>query len=533
MAKGKKGKENDKKTGADAVPAVAGKKFSLVEEEMLGPPPLGSLGERRKDIVPGRKYSFEIPPDPIPTSNIKEIITSEVVVVGGGISGMGASLSAAEKGARVILLEKTGTFQARGGDNAYINSRLQKKLGIEFDKDEILLELMKHGGNRPDQRLFRMWADQGHETIDWLMDMTDAAGIEVTIFQYPPPAGYSFSNEYYPSYGPVSHKYDQRQMVECLMNNALKKGVVMHFNTRAKQLLREGKGRVTGVIAQNADGEYIQFNATRAVVLCTGDYGNNTEMMVKYCPQTAYLASKLVTSTGDGHQMAMWIGAMMEPAPHAAVTHGFPGPLGTDAFLQVNLRGQRFHNEDVDAQSYTNAIERQPGQQAWQVFDSKYPDELKRMGLGFSKVTEATPEVREYVEEQSVKANTIEGLAEKMDVPVKTFKATVVRYNDLTRMGKDLDFGKRADRLTTIDKPPYYACKGTYELLVVLGGLNVNTKLQPLDKDGEIISGLYVAGNVVGNRFAVDYPLICPGLTHAMALFTGRMAGQNAAEEVK
>lgn len=183
----------------------------------------------------------------------------------------------------------------------------------------------------------------------------------------------------------------------------------------------------------------------------------------------------------------------------------------------------------VPGQSYTNAIERQPGQTAWQVFDSKYPKEAPYMGIGHGKITEATAEMQEIVNRLALKANTIEELGKKMGVPIPTFKATVARYNELARMGKDLDFGKRPDRLTTIDKPPYYAGKGGYELLVVMGGLNVNTRLQPLDKDWEVIPGLYVGGNVIGNRFAVDYPLICPGISHSMALTFGRLAGLNAA----
>lgn len=173
-----------------------------------------------------------------------------------------------------------------------------------------------------------MWADNGYETIDWLMDMTDAAGIEVKINQYPASATYDFPQEYYPSYTSVDHMYDQRQMVECLMNNAVRKGVIMHFNTRAKQLLREGKGRVTGVIAQNKAGEYIRYNATRAVLLCTGDFASNVEMMAKYCTQADYLPGKLVTSTGDGHQMAMWIRAQMQSTPGSTDDPRISGPPG-------------------------------------------------------------------------------------------------------------------------------------------------------------------------------------------------------------
>jgi fumarate reductase flavoprotein subunit len=489
--------------------------------------PMKVVPERGQDQVPERKFSFDIPPPPIHDKAVSESLTTEVVVVGGGLSGMSAALSAAETGGRVVLIEKMPTFQARGGDNGYIGSRLQKKLGIEIDKDQVISDLMKYGANKPDQRLLRLWADNCSQTIDWLMDMTDAAGIKVSIKQFPPPPPFNVADEYYPSYL-ASHQYKQESMVKCLMDNALKRGVTLLFNTRATQLLKKGKGRVSGVIAQRADGSHLRILAEKAVVLCTGDYGYNSEMMAKYCPQAAYLASKLKTSTGDGHQMAMWMGAVMEAAPHAPMTHGFAGPLGNAAFLQVNLRGERFQNEDVPCQSYTNAVERQPGQTAWQVFDSKYPQEMSYMGIGHGKITKFSEDVREFVNNYALSANTPEELADKMDVPVKTSRAAVGRYNELARSGKDLDFGKRSDRVTALNKPPFYAGKGGYELLVVLGGLNVNPQLQPLDKDWEVIPGLYAAGNVVGNRFAVDYPLIVPGISHSMATVFGRIAGINA-----
>jgi fumarate reductase flavoprotein subunit len=96
-------------------------------------------------------------------------------------------------------------------------------------------------------------------------------------------------------------------------------------------------------------------------------------------------------------------------------------------------------------------------------------------------------------------------------------------------MGKDLDFGKRADRLTTVEKAPFYAGCIRQEFLVVLGGLNTNVRLQPLDSQRRVIPGLYLTGNTVGNRFEIDYPTMCPGLSHGMAYVTGRLAGLNAA----
>ncbi|MBN1568732.1 MAG: FAD-dependent oxidoreductase [Acidobacteria bacterium] len=493
----------------------------------LNPPPL----RKRKDMVPERIYSFEIPPDPIPSGNIKKNINAEVVVVGAGIAGLSAAISAAEAGAKTILLEKTATVQARGHDNAFIGSRLQEKLGIQINKDEIILNLMKHGANKPDQRLIRMWAEGSGETADWLMDMTDAAGLEVIINHYPPPPAFNNAREYYPQYSVTHHYHNERPVAKCLLDNALKKGVVTYFKIPAKQLLRKMNDRVAGVIAQNADGDYLQFNAAKAVILCTGDYSNNAEMMAKYCPQSSYLESMIRTSTGDGHRMAMWIGAVMEPGPHIPMIHGPAGPLLSSAFLQVNLAGERFQNEDVPIQSNVNAVERQPDKVAWQVFDSKYPEELPYLGIGLGKIIIATEMIRQKVARAAIMADSIEELAVKMKMPVEAFKATVKRYNELARMGRDLDFGKRPDRLFPIDKPPYYAGKSGYDLLAVLGGLNINWKLQPLDKDWEVIPGIYLAGNTMGNRFAVDYPTMCPGLSHGMAIHFGRIAGMNAASQ--
>ena len=493
----------------------------------LGIPP---AMRKRKDMVLPPQYSFEIPPVPIPPADIKENIDAEVVIVGAGIAGLSAALSAAEAGARTILIEKMSGVQARGHDNAFIDSRLQKKLGIETDKEEIILNLVKYGGNRPDQRLVRLWAEGSGETADWLLDMTEAAGVEVIICKYPPPPGFDNATEYYPQYSVTHQVSSERLVAKCLLDNAVKKGVKVYFKTRAKQLLRKDSDRVTGVLAQNSEGKYIQFSAEKAVVLCTGDYSNNSEMMAKYCPQSAYLPSDIPTSTGDGHIMAMWIGAVMEPGPHAPMMHGPAGPLLSSAFLQVNLLGERFQNEDVPIQSNVNALERQPGKTAWQVFDSKYPEEIPYHGIGLGKILVATDQVKQDVARISVTADSIEELARKLRLPVNTFKATIKRYNELARTGKDLDFGKRPDRLSTVDKPPYYAGKAGYSLLAVMGGLNINPNLQPLDKDWRPISGIYLAGNTMGNRFAGDYPTMCPGLSHGMAIHFGRIAGLNAAK---
>ena len=116
-----------------------------------------------------------------------------------------------------------------------------------------------------------------------------------------------------------------------------------------------------------------------------------------------------------------------------------------------------------------------------------------------------------------------------MAVPVETFKATVARYNELARNGKNLDFGKHSDRLTTIEKPPFYAAKLRLMFPAIVGGLKVNPRLQVLDTETKVIPGLYAAGNASGNFFSNDYPCTGPDLSHSWAFMFGRLAALHAA----
>ncbi len=496
---------------------------------------------------------YKLPAKPIPAEEIKEIFNTDVVVAGAGTSGKAAALSAAEAGAKVIQIDKHVTFRWGGGMIGAIDSKLQKKLGIKIDKDDVCLQLMKWGGNKPDQKLYRVWADRSGEVMDWMIDLTQAYGIQTLTHQWPRPAEFDPKKEYYPDF-PVCHIHSDGKTpglyhkcaLDAAEKQALKIGVDIRYETPAVQLIRQQNGKVTGVIARNKAGDYVQFNARKAVILCTGDYGNNPWMVEKYCAPAAEVAREnniYMTrnqdlldapeplNVGDGHQMAMQVGAVMEPAPHAPMSHATVGASGANAFLRVNIDGERYENEDVPAQSSANSLVRQPGKRVWQVFDSKWQDELALMGVGLGTHSKPNDVILKQVEEMTVKADTIEKLARKMEVPVKTFRATIDRINYLAKIGRDLDYGKRADRLTTVDKPPFYAGIITQHILIVLGGLVTNTSFQPLDADRKVIPGLYLAGNTVGNRFAVDYPTMCQGLSHGFAWTTGRLTGLSAAAE--
>ena len=525
-------------------------------------------GKMQEESIKGvdvpKKASIEVPP-PILTKDIKEMVTADVVVVGAGVAGLSAALSAAEAGAKTVALEKLPSSNYRGGWNAAIDDRLLKKAGAKINKEEVIYTIMEWGAYRNDQKVVKLWVDKCGEVMDWLLDMCEEANVEVVLDLVTRPW-------YFPNY-PVVHYFfpldaitgfpSQKSLVNMLSNNARARGVDFRFNTPAVRLLREGRGRVTGVIAQNAEGAYIQFNARNAVVLCSGDYGSDKEMVKKYADPRALDVENLYpiwtafstgvadgrTNTGDGHKIGMWIGAAIDDPPHCAMLFDAAGEgsaanwagnwdISRQPWLVVNINGERFMNEDIPWAYETNQILQQPGRYGWSVWDDKFREEWPKFKCNCCK--SIGPPLNYYKEERFMndverglvlRGQTIEELAQKMKLPVETFKATVARYNELARSGKDLDFGKHPDRLTTLEKPPFYTSQVRGCVLVILGGLKINNKLQVLDTGGNPIPGLYAAGNVSGSFFGDQYPTTVPGLTHSRAWTFGRLAGLAAAAD--
>lgn len=487
------------------------------------------------------KAAFEIPPSPIPQSDIKETIDVDIVVIGAGVAGLAAAVSAAEAGAKTVLLEKGKTPMAHGLHNAAVNSRMQKAAGIEIDRDQIIAHIMQFGAYRSDQRLVSLWADNSGPIMDWLLDMAEAAGQEVVLDTTTKP--WHFLNF------PTIHVFmpgQQADLVAMLEKKARELGVDIRYETPAKQLLREGKDRVAGAIAETYDGDYLQFNSRKAVILCTGDYGNDPAMIEKYATWRSQVISPMYMpplNTGDGHKMGLWVGAAMDDLPHCIMHFDMPTKggffnLARQPWLYVNVNGQRFMNEDLPWAMEVNQILKQPQRVCWSVWDEKYDAEwplfksqcCKNMG---PPTNLWHPDlIQQQLETGALlKADSPEELAQKMGVPAEAFKSTVSRYNELAKNGYDADYGKHPERLTTLEKAPYYAMEIGCIHLVTLGGLKVNTKLQVLDTERDVIQGLYAAGNVSGCFFGDEYPTTTPGLSHGRAWTFGRLAALNAAAE--
>ncbi len=485
----------------------------------------------------GSSPSFLTAPAPIAAADIASTTDADVVVVGAGVCGLMAAYTAAKAGVKTVVVEKSETFNARGGHNGSLRSKLQLEEGLDYDPKKVVRELVRWGSNRVDAGQVMLWADNVDAIMDELIDMAAANDIEVMRW------GNNVPDQYFPEYASV-HMFggmNQAILAGMLEGAAKTEGAEFNYSTPAEQLVKDASGRVTGVIAKNAEGAYVQFNAAKAVILSTGDYGNNPEMVSYYCPKAAMVDMNVYVppvNTGDGQKMGMWIGAAMQAeTPHTPMVHNLgAAPFSGNPFLRVNIEGRRYENEDVPIPLMANSAQLQPGHKTWTIYDSTFADDLPKMGTSFSRTNMMSERTQTGIDAALesgtlIKADTIDELAEKMGVPANALKATVERYNELAAKGSDDDFGKDPEMVTAIDTAPFYAAYNSLALLVVLGGLTVNQKLQVLDVDHKVIPGLYAAGNTAGGFFANDYPVIVPGLSHSRAWTFGRIAGQNASAE--
>lgn len=524
--------------------------------------------------------SFLEAPAAIDESKVVETIEVEVCVVGLGLAGINALREAAEQGATALGIEKAPDLGFRSGEfGTFGSERIHKELGIEQPPtEEVVNELMRVMGNRPNARLLNHWIAESGKDMDWYIETVDyellradhetpSGDKEMTVLpeRFPVNDNYNWREENYPCFPGMIHLLpDHGPAMQGAKAAAEALGARVLFETKGEQLIKEGD-RVVGLYASNASGEYVRINASKGVVLTTGDISSDEEMLEYYCPHAMKFmrffssmdAQGNPVNTGDGHKMALWAGAAMEDGPLAPMTHSLgSNSIGIDPFLMVDINGHRFANEDVGAQELQNAIKRQPGGQAWQIFDASYPDQLAAMPQCFGGVTHFISEeeydqyahivehfaggysspayLRKEIEVGAIlEAQTIEELAEKTGIAEDTLKATLDRYNELAHAGRDEDFSKVATRLFPVENPPYYAVNfGDSGLLVLIGGIDCDVDLHALDEEKNIIPGLYVAGNTQGGRFLVDYPVTVAGASHSMALSFGRLAGRNAAQAI-
>ncbi|ACV22290.1 Fumarate reductase flavoprotein subunit precursor [Slackia heliotrinireducens] len=504
------------------------------------------------DVAAGfANYEWETPPEPI--TDIAEFVDTDILVVGAGLSGCACACAAAENGGRVTVVEKTSSWNGRGGGFGAIKSRYMDEQNIVVDKVNAKQHWIAQCASRANEKLISKFFNDSEEASNWLLDKAEKRGCFVMVGAfYSQDDVYAEQPGYHMVMVPEGGELTSTGFAgaELLYLDAVEAGAEFVFDSPAVQLVKDGN-RVTGCICETAEG-YVQYNASRGVVLCTGDIGGDLEMCKAYAPicveygQPRSQYTPVGVNTGDGHKMGMWVGAQLQDLPLPTMMHPqafcwFHGP-----FLFVNDNGERFMCEDTWVQGKSLAINRQPNGEAWSVFDANWQTDLVN-GLpygggmfwdsfrAYGSPLEEAPAYFEtqiplYIEQGiAYQADTIDELAEQIGCDASTLNATVDRYNSMCDAGEDTDFYKKPVFLTPVKEGPFYALKVGPALLTVTGGLRVNEQFECLDLDGYPIGGLYALGNVMGDVTAVDYPINVAGNSHGRCITFGYDLGRDLA----
>ena len=304
-----------------------------------------AAGGNPTEFVP----SFMNPPAPVDESKVTETVDVDVCVVGLGLAGVCALREAAESGAKTFGFDKGSDVGYRSGEFGTFGSEIHKQLGIEQpETQEVVNELMKVMGNRPNAQLLNYWIANSGPDLDWYIGTaehelltsdhaapTDPEKPYVLPERFPVNENYNWREENYPCFPGMVHLLpDHGWAMHGTLEAAQKAGAEARFNLKGEQLIKEGD-KVVGVYASDEDGNIVRVNAKKGVVLSCGDMSSDTEMLTYYAPQATKYGCFFSTmdksgkpvNTGDGHKMAMWAGAVMEDGPYAPMTHS----LGTNS----------------------------------------------------------------------------------------------------------------------------------------------------------------------------------------------------------
>jgi len=479
----------------------------------------------------------------------------DLVVVGGGGSGKSAALTAAQGGLRVALLEKMpqtgGTSIYAEGTGAFESSE-QKARGVPNDpgkhfptRSEGFRRYMEYSHHRANPDVVRMQVDNTAETIDILKSM-GIVYTDVTIYAYDQP------HELY-----TFHRPDGlgAHVQEILLRACVNAGVDIFTSTPAKKILM-CDGVVHGIEAEDSDGNVMNIGC-KAVILASGGYGNNPDLVAKYSwlSRSAHSMFQCVPTqnTGDGLTMALAAGAdtenlgavMIIPCARGKTLTSHVSGAGSQPVLWVNKTGRRFANEAV-AMSFAdagNTIAKQPDAVVYAIIDRDTVRHLMEngsdIGLGdfieyHMKLTRLQAELDQDVADGIAwRGDSIEELAKAVGLEPAVLRQTVDAYNAACESKADALFYKEATFLRPVRTGPFYAINMTSSVLVSDGGIRVNGNLQVTDKGYNPIPGLYAVGNEASGLYGDTYNLDVPGSANGFAHASGRVAARHVLKTLK
>lgn len=441
-------------------------------------------------------------------------LTTDVLVVGAGGAGLAAAIEASDAGKDVIVIEKMpmaggNTLRATGGLNAAGTSS-QEALDIEDDASIHYEDTMTGGHELNDPELLEILTSQAAPAVEWLIelgaDLSDVGRL----------GGSSNNRTHRPTGGaPVGG-----HLVQVLQEASQERGVEILLNTTAVELLIEDDA-VNGVLVEAENGETYSIFAD-AVILATGGFGANATMIADLDEGLeGFGTTNHPGATGEGITMAQEIGAalvdMVEIQTHPTVVPEI-GYMITEAVrgngaILINRSGERFVDEMGTRDVVSAATLEQEGQTGFLFFDED--------------VRESLSAIEGYIERDLViEAESLEELAEKMEMDIDVLQATVDSYNEAVASGSDEAFG-RSDMPTGLESPSFYLIEVGPAVHHTMGGLHISANAEVLNEDGEAIPGLFAAGEITGgihggNRLGGN------ALTDLIVF--GRIAGQSAAQ---
>lgn len=443
---------------------------------------------------------------------------ADIVVIGAGGAGMTAAIQAVQDGATdVVVLEKmpvTGgnTTRSTGGLNA-AGTQYQAEEGIEDSVDLFVEDTMKGGKELNDKELVTVMAENSNDALEWVNDL----GADLTVVGMF--GGASVKRIHRPSdtsaVGPVLVKTLNQAMADL--------NIPVLLETKAEKILLDDDGAVCGVVATDKDGKEFTIDCT-AVVLATGGFGANSDMVVEYNSALAGFATTNHSgATGDGIVMAKEIGAafvdMDQIQTHPTVnpdtqTMYTEGVRGNGAIL-VNKEGKRFVNELETRDVVSSAILEQTDGVCYLVFDQAVRDSLAA--------------IESYVKAGIVtEADTPEALGEAIGVDGAALAETLKTYAGYQKAGKDDEFGRESMELP-LDQPKYYAALCAPAIHHTMGGVKINVGAEVLKEDGNPIPGLFAAGEVTGGVHGANR---LGGNAVTDIVVFGRIAGTSAEDYV-
>ena len=453
----------------------------------------------------------------------------DVVVIGAGGAGFSAAITARNAGANVVLLEKMpavgGNSLISGAEMNVAKNWVQPKLGINDDSPELhAQDTFKGGDGKGDMKVINVMTHEALDAAKWCRDYLGVRFEDDNLFFF---GGHSRKRALIP----VGHT--GTEFIAKFQAKADELGIPVITNMKAEELIKDKDGRVVGVKA-TMDGSEYTFNAKGGVVLATGGFGANPEMVKKYNPKIdeRFKTTDAPGTTGEALYMAERAGAQLVNMGYIQ-TYPICDPLSGaieliadarfDGAIMLNQEGKRFVEELQRRDVLSEAILNQTGQYCWVLWN----DNIGKI----SNTVKAHANEYEAFTKQGIMTtcDDLKCIADFTKIPFDQLQKTVKRVSDMAGKGNDKDFNHRSG-LVDMQQGKYYVIKAVPSTHHTMGGVRINEKAEALTAEGKVIPGLWAAGEVTGVTHGTNR---LGGNAYTDIIVFGRIAGEAAAKAAK